>query len=68
MARASIISMAAGTIPAPMILETASPAWSVPSKAASRVRTASGLRSSRRVTVVAMPRVPSDPTKAPSRS
>ena len=68
MARASIISIAAGMTPAPMIADTAAPASSVVAKAASRVRTASGVRVSFTVTWVAMPRVPSDPTKAPNRS
>ncbi len=68
MASASIISIAAGITPAPMIAETAAPATSVSGKAASRVRTSSGVRVSRTVTSVAMPRVPSEPTSAPSRS
>jgi hypothetical protein len=68
MAKASIISIAAGTTPAPMIVETAVPASSVEAKPASSVRTDSGARSSRTVTSVAMPRVPSEPTNAPSRS
>ena len=42
MASASIISIAAGITPAPMIADTAPPASSVPANAASRVRTASG--------------------------
>ena len=51
-----------------MIAETASPASSVSAKPASRVRTDSGARTSRTVTPVAMPSVPSEPTNAPSRS
>ena len=51
-----------------MIVETAVPASSVEVKPASRVRTASGARSSRTVTSVSMPSVPSEPTNAPSRS
>ena len=68
MARASIISIAAGTTPAPMIADTAPPASSVDGNAASSVRTVSGARISRTVTSVAMPSVPSEPTNAPSRS
>src|SRR5215218_6781842 len=68
MVKLSIISMAAGIIPSPMILETAPPAPSVSSKPASKVRTASGTRHSRSVILVAIPSVPSEPTKAPSRS
>ena len=48
--------------------DTAAPAASVESKAASSVRTRSGRRSTRSVTSVAMPSVPSEPTNAPSRS
>ena len=62
MASASIISMAAGRMPAAMIPDTASPAWSVDGKAARKVRVASGLRSRRTVTSVTMPSVPSEPT------
>ncbi len=68
MASASIISIAAGTTPAPMIAETASPPASIEPNAASRVCTVSGSLVSRTVTLVVMPRVPSEPTKAPSRS
>jgi hypothetical protein len=68
MASASIISTAAGTTPAAMIAEVAAPASSVLANAASRVRTLAGSRVSRSVTSVAMPRVPSEPTNAPSRS
>lgn len=65
---ASIISIAAGTTPAEMIAETASPALSMVSKAASSVSTFSGRRVSRTVILVVMPSVPSEPTNAPSRS
>ena len=68
MASASIISIAAGMTPAPMMADTAAPAASVSSKAASSVLTASGDRVSRTVTSVAMPSVPSEPTSTPSRS
>ena len=54
--------------PAPMIADTAAPAASVSSNAASRVRTDSGERVSRTVTSVAIPSVPSEPTSTPSRS
>ena len=64
----SIISIAAGMMPAPMTSETAFPAASVESNAASRVRTDSGRRSSRSVTFVTTARVPSEPTSTPSRS
>src|SRR5665811_1881285 len=43
-ASASIISIAAGMTPAPMIADTAAPAWSVCGKAASRVRTPEAVR------------------------
>src|ERR671924_47191 len=68
MVRASIISMAAGTIPSPMIPETASPASSVSLNAAKSVLTDSGLRTMRSVILVAIPNVPSEPTNAPIRS
>jgi hypothetical protein len=68
MVRASIISMAAGTIPSPMIPETAWPASSVSLNAARSVLTDSGLRTILKVIFVAMPRVPSEPTNAPIRS
>ena len=51
-----------------MIADTASPAASIDRNAASCVLTASGLRTTRRVISVAIPSVPSEPTKAPSRS
>ena len=68
MASASIISIAAGTTPAAITADVAAPASSVDGKAASSVRTDSGSRSSRTVTSVTMPSVPSEPTRAPSRS
>jgi hypothetical protein len=68
MARASISSMAAGTIPAAMMADTAAPASSVEANPASSVCTASGRRSSRTVTRVTTPSVPSEPTIAPARS
>ena len=51
-----------------MMLDTAAPAASVESKAASSVTTRSGRRSTRSVTSVAMPSVPSEPTNTPRRS
>ncbi len=66
--RLSIISMAPGTIPADTISETTSPAWLVESKNATSVRTDSGFGTTRSQTFVATPRVPSEPTNAPSRS
>jgi hypothetical protein len=68
MARASIISIAAGSTPALMIDEVAAPASSVEGNPASSVRTSWGSRTSRTVAAVAMPSVPSEPTTAPSRS
>ena len=68
MARASIISMAAGMTPAAMIADVAAPASSVERKPARRVWTSSGSRVRRTVTAVTMPSVPSEPTRAPSRS
>ena len=65
---ASIISIAAGRIPAAITCETASPAASVVAKPASSVRTASGTRSTRTVIRTAIPSVPSEPTNTPSRS
>ena len=64
----SIISMAAGTIPAAMMRDTAWPASSVEGKVAKMVRVASGLRRIRSTTSVTMPSVPSLPTSAPVRS
>ena len=65
---ASIISIAAGRIPAAIVPDTAAPASSVCAKPASSVRTASGARSTRSVSLVAIPSVPSEPTNPPSRS
>src|SRR5258708_1902436 len=64
----SMISTAAGTIPAAMMPETASPAASVCAKATSAVCTASGRRTMRSVTSVTTPSVPSEPTTTPTRS
>ena len=68
MASRSIISMAAGRMPAAMMPETAAPASSVEGKVAKKVRVASGLRRSRKVTSVTMPSMPSLPTSTASRS
>ena len=68
MESASIISIAAGTIPAAMISDTARPPSLVVAYAASSVCTASGSGVSRTMTFVTMPSVPSDPMNAPSRS
>ena len=67
-ARRSIISMAAGRMPAAMMPETASPASSVDGNVAKKVRVISGLRSSFSVTSVTIPTSPSDPTSGASRS
>ena len=64
----SIISSAAGTIPAAMMADTARAAASIDGKEASSVRTAAGSGVHRTVTVVATPKHPSLPTKHPSRS
>ena len=64
----SMISIAAGRIPAATIRETASPAASTDEKAASCVTTTSGCVTIRSVTSTAMPSVPSEPTITPSRS
>ena len=68
MASVSIISTAAGTIPAATMSLTTSPAAATDGKSASSVRTDSGVRSSRTVTFVAMPSVPSEPRNTPRRS
>jgi hypothetical protein len=68
MARVSIISTAAGTIPAATMSETTSPAALTDGKSASSVRTDSGVRSSRTVILVVIPSVPSEPTNTPRRS
>ncbi len=67
-ARASIISIAAGTMPEEMIADVAAPAWSVDSKPTRIVRTSSGSRTSLTVVEVTIPSVPSEPTTAPTRS
>ncbi len=64
----SIISRVAGTMPAAMMALTVLPASSMRSKTASRVLTASGWAMRRRISLVAMPRVPSEPTSRPQRS
>ena len=66
--RLSIISIAPGTTPPETISETVSPASLVVSKNATIVLTASGTGTTRSVIFVQMPSVPSEPTKAPSRS
>jgi hypothetical protein len=68
MANGSMISMAPGTMPAATTSDTLRPAASGDVKYATTVRTASGAGTTRSVISVATPRVPSDPTKAPSRS
>ena len=66
--RASIISSATGTIPAAMIALTVAAASSMEVKSRSRVRTHGGFGWSRTAMRVAMPMVPSLPTKQPRRS
>ncbi len=68
MASASIISMAAGRMPALMMADTAAPPAPIVLNAASSVVTASGIGVSRTTILVAMPRVPSEPVNAPIRS
>ena len=68
MQRRSIISIPAGNTPAAVTAVTASPAASIEAKSASSTATLSGSRSSRRVTAVVMPRVPSLPMNTPRRS
>ena len=68
MASASIISTAAGRMPSEMMSLTVPAASSTLRKPTSIVCTDSGTRTSRRVSSVATPRVPSLPMKAPSRS
>ena len=68
MALASIISIAAGTIPAAITAETAAAASSMAVKSARRVRISGGSGISRTAMRVAMPMVPSLPTKIPRRS
>jgi len=64
----SIISSAAGTIPAAITADTPSPAARRLLKSASMVRTARGSGVSRTVMLVAMPKLPSEPTNRPTRS
>ena len=68
MASASIISIAAGTMPAPMMSDTAWPPWLVVSYATSSRCTTSGRGISLTTILVTMPSVPSEPVNAPSRS
>jgi hypothetical protein len=63
-----MISSAPGTAPEATISETVRPAASIVSKYATSVRTVSGTGTTRSVMRVAIPSVPSDPTKAPTRS
>ena len=63
-----MISMAPGTMPSDTMADTTSPASAVESKKATTVRTASGEGTTRSVILVATPSVPSEPTKAPTRS
>ena len=64
----SIISSAAGMIPAPMMSLIALVASSTESNTPSIVRQPCGLRVSRTQILVTMPSVPSLPTIAPTRS
>jgi len=64
----STISSAAGIKPSAIIAETARLASSTSVKSASRVRTACGNGVKRTVASVAMPNVPSEPTKTPRKS
>ncbi len=64
----SIISSAAGTIPAAMIALTVCAPASTVGKSNSIVRTSGGDCVSRTQTLVAMPNIPSLPTNAPRRS
>jgi hypothetical protein len=65
---ASIISSAAGRIPAPIVPLTVAAASSTEPNAQSIVAIAGGFGMSRTATRVAMPMVPSEPTKQPRRS
>ena len=67
-ASASIISIAPGRMPAPMIADTAAPPAPIVVKAASSVVTASGIGVSFTTILVTMPSVPSEPVNAPTRS
>ena len=64
MISASIISSAAGTMPAAMIPLTVAAASSIDVKSSSSVRTTGGSRVSRTAMRVAMPIVPSEPDEA----
>ena len=64
----SIISNAAGTMPAAMIALTVCAPSSTVAKSNSIVRTAGGFWVSRTQTLVVMPNIPSLPTNAPRRS
>ncbi|OGT95427.1 MAG: hypothetical protein A2083_09710 [Gemmatimonadetes bacterium GWC2_71_9] len=64
----SIISIAAGTIPAAMTRVTASPAARSAAKSASSVHTLGGTGTRRTVISVAMPNIPSLPMNRPTRS
>ena len=64
----SIISIADGTIPAPMMSDTACDASSSDLKAASIVFTDPGTFINLTATFVTIPKVPSDPINAPLRS
>jgi hypothetical protein len=64
----SIISMAAGMSPLAITAETASEACSIESKTASTVLTACDCLRMRTTILVAMPKVPSEPTKRPAMS
>ena len=55
-------------MPSETIRETTSPASTVEPKNATSVRTASGFGTTRSQILVAIPSVPSEPTKAPTRS
>ena len=64
----SIISIAAGRMPEAITRETASLAARTEGKSASMVRTLVGSGSSRTTISVAIPNIPSLPTKSPTRS
>ena len=68
MASASIISIAPGTMPEPMMADTAAPPAPIVLNAASSVVTASGIGVSFTTILVTMPSVPSEPVNAPTRS
>ncbi len=61
-------SIATGTMPAPMMADTVSPASSTESKPNSTGCAPSAARRMRTVASVTMPSCPSDPTTRPSRS